>query len=280
MSDYLITGATGTFGSALVRHLLTLETGRIIVFSRDEFKQHAMQQTLKDDRLRWFLGDVRDLQRLRRAFSGVRYVIHAAALKQVPACEYNPFEACRTNIEGTQNVIEAAIDAGVERVLGISTDKAVNPISLYGATKLAAERLLLAAHNYAGRDGTTFSVLRCGNFAYSRGSVIPVWDSLIRAGATELPVTDPDCTRYWMSEAEAVDHAMRALNGPPGVFWPVLRAYRVGDLADAYGLPYRVLGLREGEKLHEEMEPGMSSADAPRMSVAELREAISRPHAA
>ena len=275
--SYLITGGTGSFGSALVRALLRdAHPERIIVFSRDEHKQFIMREELpSDERLRWFLGDVRDRRRLRRALEGVRYVVHAAALKQVGAAEYNPFEAVLTNITGTQNLIEAALDAGCSRVLGISTDKAVNPVSLYGATKLVSERLLLAAHAYAGDRPCRFSVLRCGNLAGSRGSVIPHWRALVSRGTTTLPVTDPAATRYWLDEGEAVAAILQALHGPyRALTIPEMRAFAVGDLAEAFGLPVRVIGLRAGEKLHEELGDGRTSETAPRMTVAELRELL------
>lgn len=273
-STYLVTGGTGSFGSAIVRALLqSSHVERIVVFSRDEHKQFLLRSELPaDERLRWFLGDVRDLERLRRAFAGIRYVVHAAALKQVGAAEYNPAEAVKTNILGTQNVIEAALDAGVGRVLGISTDKAVNPVSLYGATKLVAERLLMAAHAYAGELPTQFSVLRCGNLVASRGSVIPHWKFLVSRGTTELPVTDPEATRYILTERQAVNEVLAGLLGSyEPLRIPEMRAFRVGDLAEAFGLPARVIGLRVGEKLHEELGDGRTSQQAPRLSVTELR---------
>lgn len=279
MSSYLITGGTGSFGSAVVRSLLdSALADRIVIFSRDEHKQFEMQsELLKDARLRWFLGDVRDLARLRRAFEGVDYVVHTAAMKHVAASEYNPMECVRTNIEGTQNVIEACLDTGVKRALLISTDKAVNPSSLYGATKLVAERLFLSAHAYAGSKPCEFSVLRCGNLAGSRGSVIPYWRSLIYRGQTTLPVTDPQATRYWLDEPEAVRHVMDALQGDyEPLATPAMRAFVVGDLATAFGTRVEVIGLRPGEKLHEEIADGVSSADAPKLTVRELREFLGR----
>ena len=278
MSDsYLITGGTGSFGSAIVRALLNAKRPeRIVVFSRDEHKQFLMRNALPDDpRLRWFLGDVRDRSRLRRAFEGVRYVVHAAAMKHVSAAEYNPGEALRTNCDGTQNVIEAALDAGVQRSLLISTDKAVNPSSLYGATKLVAERLFLAAPALAGSRECQFSVLRCGNLIGSRGSVVPYWRSLVARGTTYLPVTSPQATRYWLDEAGAVHAVLRALHGPYAALTvPEMRAFRVGDLAEAFGMPMRLIGLRPGEKLHEERGDGRDSSSAPRLTVAELRKLL------
>ena len=274
MESYLITGGTGSFGSAIVRALLnSTRPERIVVFSRDEHKQFVMREELpKDARLRWFLGDVRDRARLRRAFEGVRYVVHAAALKQVGAAEFNPGEALKTNCDGTQNVIEAAIDAGVGRALLISTDKAVNPVSLYGATKLVAERLFLSAHAYAGSRPTEFAVLRCGNLIGSRGSVIPYWRSLVSRGTDTLPLTNAQATRYWLGEGEAVNAVLRALHGPyAALTTPPMRAFAVGDLAEAFGLPVRLIGLRAGEKLHEELGDGSTSENAPRLTVSELR---------
>ena len=270
----IVTGATGSFGKAVVKALLASPApGRIVVFSRDEHKQFVMRSELGDDsRLRWFLGDVRDLARLRRAFHGIGYVVHCAALKQVGAAEYNPAEAVKTNIDGTQNVIEAALDARCHRVVGISTDKAVNPISLYGATKLVAERLLLSAHAYAGENGCQFSVLRCGNLAGSRGSVIPYWKALVARGEPVLPVTDARATRYWLTEREATACVLRALHGPyAALMMPEMRAFRVGDLAEAFGRPIRLIGLRPGEKLHEELGDGRTSDTARRLTVDELR---------
>lgn len=273
MSAYLITGGTGSFGSALVRGLLAdREASRIAIFSRDEHKQFEMQHELPaDSRLRWFLGDVRDAARLKRALAGIEYVFHAAALKHVASSEYNPFEAVRTNIMGTQNVIEAAIDAGVRRAVLVSTDKAVNPTSLYGATKLCAERLFFAAHAYVGAHGPSFGVLRCGNFAGSRGSVIPLWRRLLARGEREVPVTDPNATRYWLSEAAAVAAAHEAMAGAELLYEPEMPAFRVSDLAAAIGAEMRIVGLRQGEKMHEERSGGRSSADARRLTVEELR---------
>ena len=280
MDSYLITGGTGSFGSAIVRALLRdTRPERIVVFSRDEHKQFVMREELPPDpRLRWFLGDVRDRGRLRRAFEGVRYVVHAAALKQVGAAEFNPGEALKTNADGAQNVIEAALDAGVARTLLISTDKAVNPVSLYGATKLVAERLFLAAHAYAGDRPCQFAVLRCGNLIGSRGSVVPYWRSLIAAGAESLPVTDAQATRYWLEEGVAIEAALRALRGPyAALTMPDMWAFRVGDLAAAFGLPVRLIGLRAGEKLHEELGDGRTSETAPRLTVDELRRFLALP---
>ena len=254
-----------------MRSLIDSDATRIIVFSRDEHKQFVMRKELTDERLRWFLGDVRDVSRLRRAFAGVDYVIHAAALKQVEACEYNPSEAAQTNVLGSQNVIEAAIDCAVKRTVLVSTDKAVNPSSLYGATKLCAERLFLAAESYVGHGQSTFAVLRCGNLAGSRGSVIPYWRGLIAAGAKEVPVTDPACTRYWMGAGTAVEAVWDALGGDERLYAPAMPAFAVGDLAKAMDMPMRVVGLSTGEKLHEEMGNGQSSATARRLTVAELR---------
>ncbi len=258
----LVTGATGTLGQAIVKELLSRNVPRIVIFSRDEYKQYEMQQTIPDPekRLRYFIGDVRDLARLKRAFEGVKSVIHCAALKQVEAAEYNPFEAVKTNILGAQNVIEAALDSGIESVLGISTDKASDPTTLYGATKLCADRLFLAANAF-GAGRTKFAVIRFGNIAFSRGSVIPKWKSL----GPVVPVTDPQCTRYWITVEDAARHSLDCL-GKTGSYFPAMPAFRLGDLAEALGKEMKVVGLSPGERLHEN-----GSDLARRMTVEELK---------
>ncbi len=256
----LITGGTGSFGKRFVtRTLEQFEPRTIIIFSRDEYKQYVMHEAFKryHDKLRFFVGDVRDKDRLYRAFDGVDFVIHAAALKQVPSCEYNPFEAIKTNIHGAQNVCEAAIDRGVSRVVALSTDKAVNPINLYGATKLASDKLFIAANAYAGAHDTAFSIVRYGNVAGSRGSVIPYFNKLIQEGVRELPITDRNMTRFWITLDEAVTLVFKALECGKGgeTYIAKIPSFRVTDLARAMlgtdGM--REIGIREGEKLHEVM---------------------------
>jgi len=256
----LITGGTGSFGKRFVSRVFEkYEPRKVIIYSRDEYKQFVMRQAYRkhDDALRYFIGDVRDKERLHRAFDGVDYVIHAAALKQVPACEYNPFEAIKTNTYGAQNICEVAIDRGVNRVVALSTDKAVNPINLYGATKLASDKLFVAANAYAGAHDTIFSIVRYGNVAGSRGSVIPYFKMLVDGGACELPITDRRMTRFWITMDEAIDLVFRALEESKGgeTYISKIPSFKVTDLACAM-LPsgeQREIGMREGEKLHEMM---------------------------
>ncbi len=262
-ASILVTGGTGSFGKAFTRHVLSnYDPRRIIIFSRDEFKQDLMQKTfLKEfgpercSKLRFFIGDVRDADRLRRAFKGVDYVVHAAALKQVPACEYNPFEAIKTNIHGAQNVIDAALDRDVKKVVALSTDKAVNPINLYGGTKLVSDKLFISANAYTGRQGTVFSVVRYGNVSGSRGSVIPFFQQLLEQGKTALPITDDRMTRFWMTLDDAVDLVVKALNESRGGETYVHKnpSYKVVDIAEALnpGGTIDLIGVREGEKIHE-----------------------------
>jgi UDP-N-acetylglucosamine 4,6-dehydratase len=257
-ASVLITGGTGSLGTGLVQHFLeNTEARRIIVYSRDELKQHQMQIQFKNDRrLRWFLGDVRDLERLKRAFHGVDFVIHAAALKQVDTGEYNPMEFIKTNVIGSQNVIDAAIDAGVKRVVALSTDKASSPINLYGATKLTADKLFVAANNYSFSYGTTFSVVRYGNVMGSRGSVIPYFQNLSQLGKT-LPITDIRMTRFWISIQDAVKFVIESLEMMSGgeLYVPKIPSMKIVDLAFAIDPKARIeeIGMRPGEKLHEEM---------------------------
>ncbi|MGP8161775.1 MAG: UDP-N-acetylglucosamine 4,6-dehydratase (inverting) [Candidatus Dormibacteria bacterium] len=253
-STILITGGTGSFGQHFVRTALARwGPAAIRVYSRDELKQSEMAQSLHDDRLRFFLGDVRDLGRLRRAVAGADIVIHAAALKQVPACEYNPFEAVQTNILGTQNVADACIDAGVRKAISLSTDKAVSPVNLYGATKLCAEKLFIQANVYSGSRPTRFSCVRYGNVVGSRGSVVPLFRDQVGRG--ELTVTDQRMTRFWISLDQAVEFVAGCLDTMRGgeVFVPKIPSMKVVDLAAAIapGLPVRFTGIRPGEKLHE-----------------------------
>ncbi len=232
---------------------------KLIIYSRDEFKQFNMQNMYKDydDILRFFIGDVRDKERLRRAMNGVDFVIHAAALKQVPACEYNPIEAIKTNVNGACNVIDASLDAGVEKVVALSTDKAVNPINLYGGTKLVSDKLFTAANAYSGENGTSFSVVRYGNVAGSRGSVIPFFQSKIDRGERKLPITDYRMTRFWISLEQGVELVIKALEEARGgeTFISKIPSFKITDLAEAMlpGCEKPEVGIREGEKLHEIM---------------------------
>jgi UDP-N-acetylglucosamine 4,6-dehydratase len=251
----LITGGTGSFGKKFVEIMLRdYQPQRLVVFSRDELKQHEMRTSGFDHpSLRYFIGDVRDPERLKRALSGVTVVVHAAALKQVPACEYNPFEAIQTNIIGGRNVIDAAIDQGVRRILALSTDKAVNPINLYGATKLCAEKVFVQANAYAGAKNTRFSCARYGNVVGSRGSVIPVFLEQRRRG--KITITDPRMTRFWLTLEQGVKFVVRCLEQMHGgeIFVPKIPSMRLLDLAEtvAPGCKVEHIGIRPGEKLHE-----------------------------
>jgi UDP-N-acetylglucosamine 4,6-dehydratase len=256
----LVTGGTGSFGKRFVKRLFeTHSPKKVIIYSRDEYKQFTMRQAFRehDEIIRYFIGDVRDKERLDRAFTGVDYVVHAAALKQVPACEYNPFEAVKTNILGAQNIASVAIDRGVKKVIALSTDKAVNPINLYGATKLASDKLFIAANAYAGAHGTTFSVVRYGNVAGSRGSVIPFFKMILDKGEKELPITDLRMTRFWITLDEAVDLVFKAIDESKGgeTYVSKIPSFKVCDLARAMSpdIDVREIGIREGEKLHEVM---------------------------
>lgn len=251
----LVTGGTGSFGKKFIHKALTLGVKKIIVFSRDELKQYEMKQQFKDERIRFFIGDVRDKDRLYRAFDGVDIVIHAAAMKHVDACEYNPFEAVKTNIHGAQNIIEAAIDRGVEKVIALSTDKACSPVNLYGATKLASDKLFVAANAYAGDKKTSFSVVRYGNVVGSRGSVVPFFKKMKETGT--LPVTDERMTRFWITLEQGVQFVLDNLERMHGgeIFVPKIPSMRVIDLAKAIGpdCNIEIIGIRPGEKLHEAM---------------------------
>ncbi|MDF1604887.1 UDP-N-acetylglucosamine 4,6-dehydratase (inverting) [Nocardioides sp. YIM 152315] len=257
-SNLLITGGTGSFGKAFVRHALDhLDPARLVVFSRDELKQYEMRQQFGDDpRLRWFIGDIREERRLERAMHGVDYVVHAAALKQVDTAEYNPFEFVKTNVLGSQNVIEAAIETGVRKVVALSTDKASSPINLYGATKLTADKLFISGNHYAARYETRFAVVRYGNVVGSRGSVIPFFRRLAEAGEA-LPVTDLRCTRFFITLEQAVQMVVDTFDLMQGgeLLVPRISSMKVTDLAQAIapGAEMRDVGLRPGEKLHEEM---------------------------
>ena len=256
----LITGGTGSFGHHFVDYVLKhYKPKKIIIYSRDEYKQFLMDNDYKEyrDILRFFIGDVRDESRIRMAMQGVDYVIHAAALKQVPACEYNPNEAIKTNVTGAMNVINASLGTGVRKVVALSTDKAVNPINLYGGTKLVSDKLFTAANAYSGKDGTRFSVVRYGNVAGSRGSVIPFFQNIIDNGGTELPITDYRMTRFWISLEEGVRLVIKALEEAHGgeTFISKIPSFKITDLAQAMlpGCEMPEVGIREGEKLHEIM---------------------------
>jgi UDP-N-acetylglucosamine 4,6-dehydratase/5-epimerase len=262
--NILITGGTGSFGKKYVETLLKHhKPHKIIIYSRDELKQYEMQQRFNQDCMRYFIGDVRDGSRLRRAMRGVDFVIHAAALKQVPAAEYNPMECIKTNINGAENVIEAALDNNVEKVIALSTDKAANPINLYGATKLASDKLFIAANNISGGHRTKFSVVRYGNVVGSRGSVVPFFQNLIDQGAEHLPITHQEMTRFWISLQGGVDFVLRNFQRMYGgeTFVPKIPSIKITDLASAMApdLPQKIIGIRPGEKLHEVMCPADDS---------------------
>jgi UDP-N-acetylglucosamine 4,6-dehydratase/5-epimerase len=252
----LITGGTGSFGKKFVEMALRdYNPAKLIVLSRDELKQFEMQQRFNDPRMRYFIGDVRDQERLYRAFEGVDVVIHAAAMKQVPASEYNPFEAIKTNVIGAENVINAAIDCGVEKVIALSTDKAANPVNLYGATKLCSDKLFVAGNAYAGGQKTRFSVVRYGNVVGSRGSVVPLFHELRETGV--IPITDPRMTRFWITLEQGVSFVIDCLDRMQGgeLFVPKIPSMSLLDLAKAIApeCEHRHLGIRPGEKLHELM---------------------------
>ena len=260
----LITGGTGSFGNRFIERILNeYNPKKIIIYSRDEFKQDLMKKVFmekypnKYEKLRFFIGDVKDKDRLYRALVGVDYVIHAAAMKQVPACEYNPFEAIKTNINGAQNLVDACIDRGVKKCVALSTDKAVNPINLYGGTKLVSDKLFISANAYSGNNGTIFSVVRYGNVAGSRGSVIPFFKSLIEDGKKELPITDFNMTRFWITLDEGVDLVFKALEESKGgeTYISKIPSFKITDLAKAMldDVKMKEVGIREGEKLHEVM---------------------------
>jgi UDP-N-acetylglucosamine 4,6-dehydratase len=272
-ASVLITGGTGSLGKSLVEYLLKeTKARRIAIFSRDELKQHHLRIQFQDDpRLRWFLGDIRDLDRLKRAFHGVDYVIHTAALKQVDTGEYNPMEFVKTNVLGSQNVIDASIEAGVKRVVALSTDKASSPINLYGATKLTADKLFVAANNYSHAYGTSFAVVRYGNVMGSRGSVIPFFQDIAAQG-NPLPITDLRMTRFWISIESAVKFVIDSLEMMTGgeLYVPRIPSMKIIDLAHAVapGSELEEIGMRPGEKLHEEM---ISSDDSRRTIILQNR---------
>jgi UDP-N-acetylglucosamine 4,6-dehydratase len=259
----LVTGGTGSFGRAFVKMACEeYQPRKLIIFSRDELKQYEMAQAFPPERypfLRYFIGDVRDAARLEMAMRGVDYVIHAAALKHVPIAEYNPFECIKTNVMGAENVVNAAIAAGVKRVVALSTDKAANPINLYGASKLASDKIFVAAQAMAGDAGTSFAVVRYGNVMGSRGSVAPFFKKLVAEGATELPITDVRMTRFWITLEQGVNFVLSSLEMMAGaeIFVPKIPSMHTTELASAIApdLPHKVVGIRPGEKLHEVMVP-------------------------
>lgn len=266
----LITGGTGSFGKKFAQTVFQKYPGvkKVIIFSRDEYKQFVMQNMPEFqpylEKMRFFIGDVRDKERLYRAVDGVDYIIHAAALKQVPSCEYNPFEAVRTNIIGAQNIISVAIDKGVKKVVALSTDKACAPINLYGATKLCSDKLFIAGNCYCGSKDTRFAVVRYGNVAGSRGSVIPFFQKLVVEGAKSLPITDLKMTRFWLKLEQAVEMVLEALENMHGgeLYVKKIPSMRMPDLARAIApdLPIKEVGIRPGEKIHEQM---ITKEDAP-----------------
>lgn len=256
----LVTGGTGSFGQAFVATLLErYQPKRVVVFSRDELKQYEMNLRFDGPMMRYFIGDVRDGSRLKEAMREIDYVVHAAALKHVPAAEYNPMECIKTNINGAQNVIEAALDNNVEKVVALSTDKAANPINLYGATKLASDKLFVAANNIVGKRASRFSVVRYGNVVCSRGSVVPYFRELLAQGIDRLPITDERMTRFWITLQQGVDFVIDSFARMHGgeIFVPKIPSIRIIDLAEslAPGMPHEIVGIRPGEKLHEIMCP-------------------------
>ena len=256
----LITGGTGSFGKKFIKMLLAKYTPRrVVVYSRDELKQFEMQQVFNAECMRYFIGDVRDYSRLERAMQGIDYVVHAAALKQVPAAEYNPMECIKTNVNGAQNVIDAAIANNVDKVIALSTDKAANPINLYGATKLCSDKLFTAANVLVGTKRTRFAVVRYGNVVGSRGSVVPFFKNLVANGAKELPVTDARMTRFWLKLEDGVNFVFKNFSRMQGgeIFIPKIPSMHIVDLAKAIApdLPIKIVGIRPGEKLHEVMCP-------------------------
>ena len=252
----LITGGTGSFGTQFVRTLIKdFEPKRLVIYSRDELKQYDMQQEFSAPFMRYFLGDVRDKERLSTAMSGIDIVVHAAALKQVPAAEYNPMECINTNVHGAENIIRAALENNVEKVIALSTDKAASPINLYGATKLLSDKLFVSANNIVGTHKTGFSIVRYGNVLGSRGSVVPYFRQLLASGATELPITDKRMTRFWITLQQGVDFVIKSFERMQGgeIFIPKIPSVRITDIAAAMApkTGIKVIGIRPGEKLHE-----------------------------
>ncbi len=262
--NILITGGTGSFGKKYTKILLeNYKPNKIIVYSRDELKQYEMAQEYDASCMRYFIGDVRDVERLKKAMRGVDYVIHAAALKHVPIAEYNPMECIKTNINGAQNVIDAALENRVQKVIALSTDKAANPVNLYGATKLASDKLFVAANNLSGDRDILFSVVRYGNVVGSRGSVVPFFNKLISEGATELPITDDKMTRFFITLEDGVKFVLKNFERMQGgeIFIPKIPSMKITDMAKALApkLSHKIIGIRPGEKLHEIMCPADDS---------------------
>lgn len=274
--NILVTGGTGFFGRAFCRYVESVSK-RVVVYSRDEAKQAEMRDHQNGDRMRWMIGDVRDLKRLTRAMRGIDVVVHAAALKRIEVGQYNPDEMVKTNVIGTMNVIDAAITNNVQKVVFLSSDKAFQPISPYGQSKALAESLILQANNITGKDATRFAAVRYGNVAFSTGSVIPRWRRMLQTNIA-VPVTDPDATRFWMTLGHAVDIVYDTIVSMSGgeLNIPDLPAYRVGDLAVAMGAVPIVTGLPAHEKLHESMDDARCSANARRMTVDELKFALTQ----
>ena len=272
--NILITGGTGYFGRAFAAWAES-RCEKVVIYSRDEVKQWSIRQVNPSEKLRFMIGDVRDLPRLTRAMYGIDYVVHAAALKRIEVGHYNPDEMVKTNVIGTMNVIDAAIQNNVSRVVTLSSDKAFSPVSTYGCTKALAEQLTLNANNITGQQGPTFAVTRYGNVAGSTGSVIPAWRNQ-HARGQKVTITDPECTRFWMSRREAVDLVWATIMGGvrTRLAIPTLPAFRLGDLAEAMGVESTVVGLPAHEKLHESMQEGQSSEFARRMSVEEIKERL------
>ena len=263
--NILITGGTGSFGKQYVKTIMErYEPKKLVVYSRDELKQFEMEQVYNQGCMRYFIGDVRDRDRLTMAMHGINYVIHAAALKQVPAAEYNPTECIRTNINGAENVIHAALANDVKKVIALSTDKAAAPVNLYGATKLCSDKLFVAGNNITGGRATRFAVVRYGNVVGSRGSVVPFFEQIAKNGGEYLPITDPRMTRFWISLQQGVDFVMENFQRMQGgeIFVPKIPSIRIIDLAEALapGIPTKIIGIRPGEKLHEIMCPKDDSA--------------------
>ena len=259
-ANILITGGTGSFGKKYTQILLqNYKPNKIIIYSRGELKQYEMAQIFNDKCMRYFIGDVRDLNRLEKAMDGVDYAIHAAALKHVPIAEYNPMECIKTNVMGAENVINASIKNHVKKVIALSTDKAANPINLYGATKLASDKLFVAANNIRGSQDTFFSVVRYGNVVGSRGSVIPFFQKLVKEGKKEIPITDPHMTRFWITLKDGVLFVLKNFERMQGgeTFIPKIPSMKMTDLAEAIApnIPQKIVGIRPGEKLHEVMVP-------------------------
>jgi len=273
----LITGMTGSFGTAFSKYILSKKPQKIICFSRDWLKQKNLRDEMGDpSNVRWFIGDIRDKDRLIRAMKDVDYVVHAAAIKDLSSCEYNPSECMLTNVIGTQNVIDACIERRVKKSILISTDKCVSPINAYGTSKAMAEKLWIQGNKYAASESMAFSVCRYGNVIGSAGSVLPVWKKLIENGAKELPVTDERCTRFWFPMQDAIDLVLDSLENMKGgeIYIPHIPSIRIIDLATAFGLPYKVVGIRPGEKLHEELDQGYSSDKNEFLTVEQIRETI------